>query len=479
MDTPPPTGDADEPDVGFAPHTEGSAAPDVVFSLNLEPGDPGRPDDPAAGGPADSDGVPDATPGAGVEVGGAAESSAAPGSDGMSHSTAGAGTAAAPAVDAGQDDPDKDDSRELAFDLARQLAAAAPQAWTRLDAVFALTTTEGVARVFYTGPEQVVEAIPSEAVMKLARDQRDSTAQLDDGPWWRLILGLTVDGDVEVEYDYGEEPFPPEQLLSPEAYENDLEIYPRDRLPVWLAAYIDDDGDQERDAAQAAFEESLDSAAGTVAEASVDELPPLDAVWARWATLAAVFVAAGSELGPRIMPAQGWFEGASHSGSTLSLLPGGRAVLSGGLWEAPTLDAAYNDGADLPDLYRGAPFWVADQVLNPRAGQGMLSFCYWWDGNGWYRGESPSVAEFARAVPGVWRAEVVTDLIVRQLAGDDTDDDMRSAAAALVAAAEERAVKRELVAEVLGANAEFDADGAYYQFFLAGLTVPETARALR
>jgi hypothetical protein len=193
--------------------------------------------------------------------------------------------------------------------------------------------------------------------------------------------------------------------------------------------------------------------------------------------LAAVFVATGSELGPRIMPSQGWFEGATHSGSTLSLLPGGRAVLSGGMWEAPALDAAYNDGAALPELYRGAPFWVADEVLNPRAGQGMLSFCYWWDGNGWYRGESPSPAEFARAVPGVWTTEVVIDLIARRLGADRPSDELRFAATALVVAAEERSVTRELITELQGQATEFDADGAYYQFFLAELTGPELAVA--
>jgi hypothetical protein len=370
-------------------------------------------------------------------------------------------------------DPDEEKSRELAFELARQLAAGAPMEWTRLDAVFALTTTENAARVFYTGAERIVEAVPSEGIMDLARAQRDSTAGLDDGPWWRLILGLTAEGEVAVDYDYGQEPFPDEQLMSPEAYLDDLERYPRERLPVWLAAYIEDDGGQERDPEQAAFQENLDRAAGIVAEVSVDDLPPVDVMWARWVTLAAVFVAGGSELGPRVTPALGWFEGATHSGSTLSLLPGGRAVLSGGVWEAPALDAAYNDGEDLPELYRGAPFWVADQVLNPRAAQGMLSFCYWWDGGCWYRGESPSPSEFARALPGVWTAEVVTDLIVRQLAEDGAHDELRSAAAALVTAAEAHAVDRALIDDLLAESGEFDADGAYYQFFLGGLTVAE------
>ncbi len=447
MDASSPAGDTTGPDIGFSLDTDDPVTPDVGFALDdAERADeaPAVPESQAAAAPGDVD-----------------------------------PTGTAPVTGTAQPDPDPDRARELAFDLARELAAAAPPEWTRLDVVFALTTTEGAARVFYTGRDQIVEAVPAEAIMSLARSQRDSTAGLDDGPWWRLIIGLSAEGEIEVDYDYGEEPFPEEQLLSPEAYRTDLEIYPRERLPVWLAAYIDDDGGQQRDAEQAAFQESLDRAAGIQPQVSIDELPPLDVMWSRWVTLAAVFVASGSALGPRIMPALAWFEGATHSGSTLAPLPGGRAVLSGGLWEAPALDAAYNEGAELPELYRGAPFWVADQVLNPRAAQGMLSFCYWWDGSGWYRGESPSPAEFARAMPGIWTAEVVTDLIARQLVRDVPDADLRAAAAAVLDAAQQRSVRRELIAELLGADSEFDVDGAYYQFFLGGLADSETAALIR
>ncbi|MBR7518617.1 hypothetical protein KC217_23395, partial [Mycobacterium tuberculosis] len=68
------------------------------------------------------------------------------------------------------------------------------------------------------------------------------------------------------------------------------------------------------------------------------ELPDLRTLWARWAVLASAFVAAGSERGPRRGPSVGVCERAGHSGSTLTLRPGDRAVLSGGVWEAPALD---------------------------------------------------------------------------------------------------------------------------------------------
>ncbi|WP_216893730.1 hypothetical protein [Nocardia alni] len=369
-------------------------------------------------------------------------------------------------------DPAEAKSREFAYDLARELAAGAPPGWTRLDAIFALTATEAATRVFYSLPEQVVEAVPSQVVVNAARVQRESTAGSEGGPWWRLLLGLTGDGEVTVDYDYGDEPFPDEQLLSPEAYRDDIQRYPRARLPIWLAAYVEDDGRQERSADQAAFQALLDLDSGIGSEPAEDEFPPLPGMWARWVTLSAIFVASGSEFGPRIMPSTGWFEGAARSGSTLSLLPGGRAVLSGGLWEAAELDDAYNGAAAMPELYRGAPFWVADQALDPRAAQGLLSFCYWWDGFAWYRGESPSPADFAPALPGIWTAEVVVDLILGQLDDEGGSPQPAEAAAVLLAAAERRAVRRELLEDLFGDN-DFDIDGAYYQFFLGGLTAPE------
>lgn len=201
--------------------------------------------------------------------------------------------------------------------------------------------------------------------------------------------------------------------------------------------------------------------------------PPLPVLWARWATIAAAFVAVGSGLGPRIRPALAIFEGAARSGCTLFVLPGGRAVLSGGLWNAPELDDAYNNEGDLPDLYAGAPDWVANQVLNPRAAQGMLSFCYWWEHGAWHHGESPGPELISAAIPGVWTPETVAD-IVCGVSGDEPTEQQRQAADTLVDAAEAGVVTRDTLTALfddLGDNI----DGAMYQLSLAGLTatVPE------
>jgi hypothetical protein len=191
-------------------------------------------------------------------------------------------------------------------------------------------------------------------------------------------------------------------------------------------------------------------------------------MWARWATIAAAFVATGSKQGPRMMPSLGRFETSRRNGSTLYALPGGRAVLSGGSWNAPALDAAYNSGAQLPRFYAGAPDWVANPVLNPRADTGLLSFCYWWDAGRWYRGESPPAEDCAEAVPGVWTSDTVTGLVARRAAKQPGQQQLAAAAAALLTAAEAGVVTREAVTELFGEDS-FDVDGAMYQFTLAGL----------
>lgn len=211
-----------------------------------------------------------------------------------------------------------------------------------------------------------------------------------------------------------------------------------------------------------------DRAANVWPELAVGEFPDFRTMWARWAAMAAAFVAIGSERGPRISPGLGWFETSRRSGSTLAALPGDRAVLSGGVWNAPALEAAHNGGADLPRLYAGAPAWVADPVLNPRAGTGMLSFCYWWEGDRWYRGESPPAAECALAVPGVWSTDTVTDVIT-QLIADRPAKQLRRAVQMLISVAEQGVVTRDALTTVFGDDGRHDIDSAQYQFSLAGL----------
>lgn len=367
-------------------------------------------------------------------------------------------------------------ARAIVHQVARELAAVAPEGWRRVDAVFASTVTADVGfAVFSDDRQHAVRWTPGPEVLALVREHRQLSAALGDGPWWRLLLGLTSAGELEADYDYGDEPFPDDQLFAPEIYRADLEVYPRRSLPVWLAAYLRHGDRQQRAPGVAAARARADRQAGVSAR-PVDGLPPFPLMAARWAVLCAAFTAARSEWGPRLLPGLRWFEGATRSGSSLHALPGGRAVLSGGVWNAPELDRAYNGADELPELFRGAPEWVADQVLNHRAGAGMLTFCYWWDGRRWYSGDSPDPAAITDAIPGVRDSDTVARIVTGVL-GPEPSGAQRAAAAALVTAAEAGSVTLPGLAAVFPEDGDFDLDTAFYQLVMGGVTAPEPLSA--
>ena len=354
--------------------------------------------------------------------------------------------------------------------IARELAAAGPGGWQRLDAVFALTLRSETVRVTCTDGTRAVDMPPGSEVLRLVREQRRLAARMPGGPWWRLLMKLGADGALEVEYDYGDLPFPDEYRLPPDAYRADLAGvgFPGEKLPTWLAAYIGHGNRQLRSPRTAAARARADAEAAVRPVASVGDLPALPATWARWALLSAGFAAIRSGWGPRVRPSHGLFEGATRSGSSLWLLPGDRAVLSGGVWDAPELAAAYRGDAPFPELFAGAPDWVTDAVLDARGSSGLMSFCYWWDGGRWCRGESPGAAEFAKAVPGVWTRDTVGGIIA-SLTGREEDPAVRRATEVLVAAADIRAVRREMLVQVFGSGEDVDLDGAFQQLLLAGV----------
>ncbi|WP_405179631.1 hypothetical protein OG225_38655 [Nocardia sp. NBC_01377] len=361
---------------------------------------------------------------------------------------------------------------ELAVRIAHELGEMGPQGWRELTAVFTLTVELGGGEVLYVGDEdQVLRVAVPDGILEIAAEHRRVSAMLGDGPWWRLFMRLDADGQLEVDYDYGDEPFPDEQLFAPEAYLADLEEFPRQRLPVWLAAYLFHDGRQTRPATYAAQQARADRAAGVAAVESHVDLPDLPTTWVRWTVMSAAFVAVRSEWGPRIMPSFGWFEGSRRSGATLYLLPRGRAVLSGGVWDAPALAAAYQDGAELPKVYAGAPEWVVDQVLNARAGSGLLSFCYWWSDEQWYRGESPGGPDLGEAVPGIWDDDSV-EQVIRDLIGAGPDDPRAAHVGALLTAGFEGDITRAHLLAVFGEEADIDA--AMNQLTMSGAATVES-----
>ncbi|WP_330252263.1 hypothetical protein OG874_40285 [Nocardia sp. NBC_00565] len=355
-------------------------------------------------------------------------------------------------------DPAERDADALFARIAHELGELGPAGWRRLNAVFALTVTVEAARVEFTGAHRVARLEIPEPVLALVRRHRAEVAASGTEPWWRLLLRANVSGDIEVDYDYGDEPFPADQLFRPEAYRADVAVYRRPRLPVWLAAYMRHGDRQCRRPRRAVAAVLADVAYGVTARRVDAELPPFPRLWARWATISAAHVAVSSDRGPRMVVSNGWFEsaGTGSSGSTLYVAPGGRAVLSGGVWDAPALNAAYNGGVDLPKLYAGAPDWVTNSVLSPRAAVGLLSFCFWWDGLRWYCGESPSVQQCGAAMPEIWQAHTVIETVARLLSAD-AGTQTRTAVARLLTAAERGEVTRELVADTFGRDRDIDA----------------------
>lgn len=352
-----------------------------------------------------------------------------------------------------------EEASRLIEPIVQQLAQLGPTGWEEFSAEFAFTVTAQVAQLRFWSDDRTGLVPVPQSVADLVRAQREVAAGMPAGPWWRLLLNVTNSGETTIDYDYGDEPFPDDQLLAPEHYRSDLEAYPRDHIPVWLAGYIagpEAQGRQPRQAAAAA-------ASGRPATPS-DDLPSLRDLWARWAVVSAAYAGIGSQWGPRMYPGYAWYESDRRSGSTLFVLPGDRAVLSGGKWNSELLDAAYNRGEPLPDLYAGAPAWVTDSVLNTRIRNGLLTFCYWWVNGQWYRGGTDTSGEFDVAIPLI-QTPAQTIEAMTSFTGPGREDECE----ALLTAALNHSATPADVEAVFGDTPDADVDTAINQLSVAGL----------
>lgn len=373
----------------------------------------------------------------------------------------------APAGDepSGEDVATAEEASRLIDSIVQELAQLGPAAWDEFSAVFAFTVTSQIAQVQFWAQDRTGLVPVPQSIADLVSQQREVAARMSAGPWWRLLLTVTNRGETAVDYDYGDEPFPDDQIVAAEHYRNDLDAYPRAQVPVWLAGYTAGPDAQGRDAARAAAAAAADKAAGRAAVAT-DQIPPLPDLLARWAVLSAAHAGSGSGWGPRIHPGYGWFESDRRSGSTLYLLPGDRAVLSGGKWNSELLESAYNGGGPLPDLYTGAPAWVNDTVLNTRNRNGLLTFCFWWVDGQWRRGAADCSGELDVALPAIWTADTTAAAMATQT-GSGTTDQCR----ALVTAATQRNATLDEVAALFTDQPTADVHVAADQLSLAGLLV--------
>jgi hypothetical protein len=352
-----------------------------------------------------------------------------------------------------------EEASRLIEPIVQQLAQLGPAGWEEFSAEFAFTVTAQVAQLrFWSADRTGLVPVP-QSIADLVRRQREVAARMPAGPWWRLLLNVTNDGETTIDYDYGDEPFPDDQLLAPEHYRSDLEAYPRERIPVWLAGYVAGPEAQSRQPHQAAAA----SASGQAATPA-NELPSLRDLWARWAVVSAAYAGIGSQWGPRMYPGYAWYESDRRSGSTLFVLPGDRAVLSGGKWNSELLDAAYNGGEPLPDLYAGAPAWVTDSVLNTRVRNGLLSFCYWWVNGQWFRGGIDTSGELDVALPLIHTPEETVQAMT-SFTGPGREDECE----ALLTAALNHSATTADVEAVFGDTPDADVATAINQRSMAGL----------
>ncbi|WP_406323769.1 hypothetical protein [Streptomyces sp. NBC_01637] len=358
-------------------------------------------------------------------------------------------------------------AKSLVLDLVASLTRRVSPGWLEMDCEFAWAANSRFLKITFNYPDKTIRVEPSAAEIELLRRQRSATAISDTGPWWRMLLLVTASGEVDFSYDYGEDPFPDDQLFPAEDYRADLQEHPQKKIPLWMNAYINHGDRQLRSPQQAVAEARRNRNLSRWPQLAVNELPDFPDMWSRWAVISAAFVAYGSDWGPRILPGCAWFESSRRSGCTLYPLPGGRGVLSGGVWDAPSLDSAYASGS-LPDLFRGAPEWVATPVLNHRSAAGLLTFCYWWEGGHWYRGDSPPASELATAIPGLWTRNTVSK-IVSGLADPECPTNVEQATADLVSAVEQGCATRDAFVRVFRDAHSRDIDSALYQLSTAGV----------
>jgi hypothetical protein len=143
------------------------------------------------------------------------------------------------------EDPTAAEASRLIEPIVRQLAVLGPPDWEWLWAEFAFTVSAEIAHLrFWSYNGTAIVPVP-EPIAALVRDQRRAAARMPAGPWWRLLLTVTNLGETTVKYDYGDGPFPYDQLLPAEDYRNDLEAYPRPHVPEWLVRYIDSSAAQQ------------------------------------------------------------------------------------------------------------------------------------------------------------------------------------------------------------------------------------------
>ncbi|WP_067806712.1 hypothetical protein [Mycobacterium sp. ACS1612] len=308
--------------------------------------------------------------------------------------------------------------------IGQQLISLAPDDWLWCRAEFALTVADETAYVGYEtadGRRLQLADVPDN-ITALVREQLNLTAVASAGSWWRLVFDISNEAEIVVGYDYGDDPFPGDQLQPTKNY--------------------------------------LDDMAACRAATPMDDLAGVHDMWARWPVLGALHMGVESEEGLRVTPGLAWYESETPSGATLVLLPGDLAVLLGGWSESPLLTAGCSGDEPMPVLFAGAPVWVNEAVLNIRCQHGLLSFWYSWAEEGWWRGATDTYHELQMALPAVWGSADEATLVEM---AEITQSARRSACASLLTAAIDSEAAVDEVIDALSGEPNRDLTAALNQ----------------
>ncbi len=85
--------------------------------------------------------------------------------------------------------------------IVQQLAQLGPEGWEEFSAVFAFTVTSQIAQLQFWTKDRTGLVPVQQSIADLVREQREVSARMSAGPWWRLLLTVPNSGESTVDYD--------------------------------------------------------------------------------------------------------------------------------------------------------------------------------------------------------------------------------------------------------------------------------------
>ncbi|WP_134321827.1 hypothetical protein [Cumulibacter soli] len=122
--------------------------------------------------------------------------------------------------------------------IAEAVASEAPFDWERVVFVTGqLTGVRTATTTFTLSDGSELAEFPNEDAVALARELREAMAVDGGGTWFTMELRAERSGGVAAQFDFDGEPAFPSPV-APAMFRDDLERFPRDAVPAWLAAKV-------------------------------------------------------------------------------------------------------------------------------------------------------------------------------------------------------------------------------------------------